>query len=1080
MLNVFMRKLTLILLMFALPVVQLLAQSKTITGKVTDEKGNGIANASITVKESKKGTIANESGNFTVTVSKGDVLVISAAGFSPSSVNITTQDFYTIILVNDPQSMEVATALGIKRKKNELPYATQKLDGKEVSQTRGSNFVNNLGGKVAGLELRRNNSLGGSTNIILRGNKSLTGNNQVLFVIDGVPVDNSNTNILNKPTVNKNDQISARGGYDYGNAAADINPDDIESINVLKGSAATALYGSRASNGVILVATKKGAKGIGITFNMGATFGIVDPSTMPKYQEEYGAGYTTTFISADVNGDGVMDRVVRLGDDASLGPKFDGKPVYDWNSLDPAYPNYLKARPWLPSKNDPNNFLETALSTNYSVMLDGGGDRGSFKLGYTNAVDKGILPNSKIIKNLINFGTSYKIDEKFTANVSLNFSKVDGQGRYGTGYDGSKARNVFTSFRQWWQTNVDVKELKQAYLATSKNASWNPRSTKDSRPLYWDNPYWVRYENFQNDGRIRYFGNASLTYKINNWIDVLARVALDSYTEEQEERVAVGSTNLSEYIRFNRNFNEQNYDLMVNVNKNLNDDVNIKGSIGTNTRITKQQSIFARTNGGLGLITPKLYTLSNSKNPIEAPTEKSIHERVEGLFASATLGYKDYLFLDLGARRDRASTLPTNNNSYFYPSTALGFVFSKFTTEAAPWLSYGKVRINYAEVGNTAPPFYTKDYYLLPTAMNGIPFATVDNTKSNPDLRPERTKSFEAGLELSFLKGRIGLDITYYKQNTVDQITPLLVSSSTGFTNKILNIGSIENKGIEIAFNAMPVKTTNFSWSMGVNWSRNRNLVKDLGPGNRNLELASFQGGVSINAALNESYGTIRGTNYVYKNGQRVVGADGYYLQTVTSNEIIGNVNPDWIGGISNTFRYKNFSLSFLIDMRQGGQLFSLDMSYGLGTGLYPETAGLNELGKPVRDPIAQGGGVLLPGVKEDGTINNKRVEFLVPGETGSVFGTDHNPNAAFIYDASYVKLRELVITYTLPTSLVSKLKFIKGAEFSLVGTNLWIIHKNTPYSDPEDGLSSGNVQGYQAGSIPTTRNIGFNLKFKF
>jgi len=1079
--------------MFALPVVQLLAQTKTITGKVTDEKGNGIPNASVSIKGTKKGAIANESGNFTITASEGDVLVISATGFSSGSIKITTQDFYAVILKDDLQSMEVATALGIKKKKNELPYATQRLDGKDISQARTSNFVNNLGGKIAGLEIKRGNNLGASTNVILRGNKSLTGNNQVLFVIDGVPVDNTNTNTINNTKANKNVQISGGGGYDYGNAVADINPDDIESMNVLKGSAATALYGSRASNGVIVITTKKGTKGLGITFNMGASIGLVDPSTFPKYQKEYGGGYGALYESPDgyfLYRDAAAgfklqprpstgpDLVVPFSEDASFGAKFNPNLlVYDWTAFDPSSPNYHKPRPWTAGKNDPSSFLENALSTNYSIMLDGGGDKGNFKLGYTNTTDKGILPNSKIIKNLINFGSSYKIDENLTASGSINFSKIDGIGRYATGYDGTTAssKNVFGSFRQWWQMNVDVKELKDAYNRTGKNVTWNWSDPTKLSPAFWNNPYWSRYENFETDSRSRYFGNVALTYKINSWIDVLARTSLDSYDEIQEERIAVTSLGVSRYSQFNRRFSEQNYDLMANINKDINPELNFKATIGTNTRITKQQSIFAETNGGL--LIPKVYALLNSKNPIEAPTERITTERVDGVFASATLGYKNFLFLDLGARRDISSTLPKGNNAYFYPSSSLGFIFSKFTTDAIPWLSYGKVRINYAEVGNTAPALYVKDYYLVPTGIDGVPLATVDDIKYNPDLKPERTKSFETGIELAFLKGRISLDITYYKQNTVDQIVPLSVSASTGYGSKIVNAGNIENKGIEIALNANPIKTSNFSWNIGLNLSRNRNLVKDLGPGVKNLQLAAVQGGVSINAAVGEPYGTIRGSNFVYLNGQKVVDADGHYLKSSTANEIIGNVNPDWIGGMTNTFKYKDFSLNFLIDARKGGKVFSLDMAYGLSEGLYPETAGLNDLGKPVRDPVAQGGGIILPGVKEDGTPNTKRIDM----EYGTLGITDdRNPAAAHVYDASYIKLRELVLTYSFPAFLIKNLYPIKGIDFSLVGTNLWIIYKKLPYADPEEGLSSGNVQGNQSGSVPATRNIGFNLKFKF
>jgi hypothetical protein len=362
---------------------------------------------------------------------------------------------------------------------------------------------------------------------------------------------------------------------------------------------------------------------------------------------------------------------------------------------------------------------------------------------------------------------------------------------------------------------------------------------------------------------------------------------------------------------------------------------------------------------------------------------------------------------------------------------------------------------------------------------------SVPSTKNNPNLKPERTKNFEVGLEMSFFDGRVGFDGTFYKTNTVDQIVPAPVSRATGYDTKYINAGNVQNKGIEIQLNGTPVKTDNFSWVITVNWTRNRNEVVSLGVpvsqgGIDNLQLGAYQGGVSINAALGQPYGTIRGTNFVYNaNGQKLVDANGYYQISGTSNEIIGNINPDWIGGINNKLNYKSFSFSFLIDMKHGGSLFSLDRYYGLATGINPETAGTNQLGNPTRDALGDGGGWLFPGVKADGTPNDVMVDASAENGYGT-FGYVYNPAAAFVYDASYVKLREVVVSYSLPKSIASKLKST-GIDVSLVGRNLWIISKNTPYSDPEDGLGSGNLaSGYQVGTYPNVKNLGFNIKFKF
>lgn len=1047
-------------------------QQRQVTGKVTGSDGAPIPFATVQIKGTNTGTTTDQNGVFKLNATGDNVVVtVRSVGYNSKDVTVGAAGTADIVLETSNESLQevVVTALGVQRKKNELPYSAQRVTADELNRTRDANITNSLSGKVAGLEIRRNNSLGGSTNIVLRGTKSLTGNNQALFVVDGVPIDNSNTNTT--------DQRTGRGGYDYGNAAADINPDDIESVNVLKGAAATALYGSRAANGVVMITTKKGTKGLGVTVNSGLTYGAVDKSTFAKYQKEYGGGYGAYYESPDgyfnyrdVNGDGVEDLVVPTSEDASYGAKFDpSKMVYSWDAFDPTSPNYKKSRPWVAAANDPSKFFQNPLSTVNSVMLDGGNDKGYFKLGYTKNVELGILPNSRINKDLLNFSATYNITDRLSATAAANFSGITGKGRYGSGYD---SKNLMTTFRQWWQVNTDIKEQEAAYFRTRKNMTWNWTDPDDLTPIYWDNPYWVRYENYQNDNRNRYFGYVTLNYKLTNWLDVMGRVSQDKYEEQQEERIAMTSVDVSNYTRYNRRYSEMNYDLMLNYHTALNKDLNLSGVVGGNLRRTNISDIRATTNGGLGV--PRIYALSNTKNPIEAPAERATQEEVGGVFASATFGYKEMLFLDLAGRRDQSSTLPKGNNAYYYPSASLGFVFSKLANK--PWLSHGKVRVNYAEVGNTAAPLITNYYYEFETAFDGTPMSYVEQTRGNANLKPERTKSFEAGLEMAFFDNRLGFDFTYYKQNSVDQIVPLPVSRATGYNAKYINAGDIQNKGVEVSAFVSPVKTPSFSWTVNLNWSRNRNLVKELYPGVDNLQLASMQGGVSINATLGQPYGTIRGSDYVYLDGQKVVDETGHYKISNTSNVVIGNVNPDWIGGINNTVKYKNLAFSFLIDIRKGGQLFSLDQWYGMGTGLYPETAGLNELGNPKRDPVADGGGVILPGVTEDGKQNTIRGDASEYG----FFGDSYNPNKAFVFDAGYVKLREVALTYSLPHSLIARIHPIKAVDFSLTGRNLWIIHKNLKYADPEDGMSSGNVQGYQSGAYPSTRVFGFNVRLRF
>ncbi len=1077
-----MKRIRLIFIMFLISCANLcMAQAHEVTGRVIDEMGLGLPGAGITVKGTNQGATTDPDGNFTISVPDGaTTLVVQALGYATQEVSATGTNLEIRMQVAARGLNEtIVTALGIRRNKNDLPYSAQKVDGSEVTKTRESNFVNSLEGKVAGLEIRRNNNLGGSTNVIMRGTKSLTGNNQALFVVDGVPVDNSNTNTA--------DQAIGRNGYDYGNAAADINPDNVESITVLKGAAATALYGSRAANGVILVTTKKSSKaGFNIVVNTGLTTGSIDRSTWIKYQKEYGAGYGAFYESPDgyfyyrdVLGNGTQELVVPVSEDASQGARFDPKlMVYDWKSLDPLSPSYHQKTPWVAAATDPVEFFVHPFSTSNNITFSGGNEHGGFSVGYTHNSDRGIVENSSVIKDLVNVSGSYNLSKKLSITGTANVSNINGKGRYGTGYDGYNA-SVAGNLRQWWQMNVDVKELRDAYFRAYKgvryNATWNYSDPDDRSPIFWNNPYWAIYENYEQDHRLRFFGNVAVNYKVCNWFDVLGRVGVDAYNEQQEERSAIGSVSTPIYTRFNRTFNELNYDLMGNFHKDLNKDFNLSGLIGTNIRRSKTESIDVRTNGGL--VIPRLYAISNSVSPIAAPEETEVQIGVVGIFASATLNYKSMLILDLTGRRDQSSTLPESNNSYFYPSASLGFVFTKIkaVTDGLPWLSFGKARVNYAEVGNSAPPQRIVDVFRQATPFSGNAIYLQSDTKFNENLKPEKTKSFEGGLELNFLKNRAGLDFTYYKTNSVDQILPVAVSSASGYRYRYFNAGEVENKGIEISAFGIPVKTRDFSWTINVNFARNRNKVVSLAEGTDNLELGNFQGGVTLNAALGQPYGTIRGTDYVYLNGQKVVGADGYYEISATSNNIIGNVNPDWTGGISNTLNYKGIAFSFLIDMKKGGDLFSLDRSYGMATGLPEETVGNNDLGNPKRSPIAQGGGIILPGVMANGQPNTTRIECDY-----YALGYTNTPNKGFVYDASYTKLREVSLTYSLPSKWLKSLKYVKGIDVSAIGRNLWIIHKNMPGADPEDGLGSGNLQGYQTGSYPTARTYGFNVRFVF
>ncbi|MDH5603153.1 MAG: SusC/RagA family TonB-linked outer membrane protein, partial [Cyclobacteriaceae bacterium] len=879
-----------------------LAQERSISGKVTSqEDGGALPGVTVLLKGTSQGTSTDSDGNFALNVS-GDngVLVFSFIGFASQEVTIGSQSVINVQLVTDVTQLSevVVTALGVTREKASLGYSTQQINSDAVNTAKENNFINSLSGKVSGVQIRQNNGMGGSTNIVIRGNNSITGNNQPLFVVDGIPIDNR--------TGNDRYQQRGRYGYDYGNAASDVNPDDIESINVLKGAAAAALYGSRASNGVVIITTKKGKKrdGLGISFSTGLTAGTILPSTFIEYQKEYGAGYGPYYGSqgtfddyVDVDGDGVVDNVVPTYEDASMGAKFDPNlSVYHWDSFVPESPNYMKKYPWVAAEHDPTDFFETAITKNNSISLSGGNDGTTFRVSYTRYNTTGILPNSQIIKNNFSFNGSSKINSKLTASVLLNYNSNSGLGRYSTGY----SDNLMSQFRQWWQTNVDILAQKEIFDKTGRNVTWNMYDAAggDYAPIYWDNPYWTRYKNYQTDTRDRTMGNTQLNYKITDWLEATGRVSVDRYTELRELRRAVGSTAQefgvtkadasSGYERQDIFVSETNFDFMLSMNKELATDVTLYGMVGTNVRKNRLESVLASTNGGLAI--PGLYALSNSLLTPPLPLENLLEKEVYGYFANFNLGIKDMFYVDLTDRYDISSSLPIGSNAYNYFSGALSFVL----TEAVDlsWMNFGKVRLSYAEVGNDTDPLRTKDVYLRNDNFGNTIISTASSYRRNPDLLPERLKSVELGIEGALLDSRLTADVSVYSTKAEDQIMEIEVSRATGYQYKYVNGGVVSNKGVELVLGGDVVKSSDFKWNVSLNWSKNVSLVESLSEGVDNFVIGSYQGGISLNATVGEPFGVLRGTGYkLHDNGQRLVHSSGrFYL--CEADQIIGDPNP--------------------------------------------------------------------------------------------------------------------------------------------------------------------------------------------
>ena len=1065
------------------------AQQKTISGQVTDSDGFPVADAYVYVEGTDNGVYTDANGNYSLSVNEGDSVAIEFLGFDTKTVAVGNANSYNVSLSRGGSidlGTTVATALGIEREKKALGYAVQEVSGDDVADVSGSNFADALSGEVAGLNTQSYGGMGGSTNMVIRGYSSLTGTNQALIVVDGTPILNN--------TDNTTDMQTGRGGYDYGNAATDINPEDIESISVLKGSAATALYGSRAGAGAIIITTKKGnKKGLGITYSSSYTAGWADKETLPVYQNKYGAGYGPYYESedgymniADFDGDGVDDEIVPFTEDASYGAAFDpNRQVVQWFNIFPQLPGYQQKAPWVAGENTPNDFLKPSSTFENAIAFSGGADNATYRVGYTNFSHKGILPNSELERNTLTFSGSLDVNEKLTAATSLSYTNNKATGRYGTGYS---SMNPFQAFRQWWQTNVDIKQQEQAYHSTGENITWNTNSATNLAPIYSDNPYWTRFRNYQNDSRDRVFGNVSLDYEFTDWFSLLGRVTMDTYTTKREERIDVGSADVSDYTLFNQSVRELNYDLISSFNYDITEFINFDGNLGWNLRVYKDDINEMSTNGGL--ITPGLFTLDNSVNPL---TPGDIFQylgryKVDGLYGRASFGFYDKFFLEGTLRRDRSSTLPISDNVYYYPSVSGSYVFSEDLDQ--PWLSFGKIRANWAKVGNDTSPYRIERSYVLAANFDGVPAASNPALFNNPNLKPEFTTETEVGLEMRFLRNRFGFDVSYYDRITDGLISFVDVSTASGASRVAVNAGDVSNKGIEAFVDVTPIKTEDFSWTMKFNFAKNTSKVEALYSDLEFLPLANVQGGISLGAYVGQPFGVILGRDFIYDDaGNRVILPNGHYARTTETNKILGDINPDWTGGFKNTFNYKGLSASFLIDIQQGGDLFSLDTWYGYATGLYDFTAGLNDLGNPIRDAVTDGadsGGVILDGVQAD-FVNNGDGTYTVTNSTpndvrayegyyGNSWGYGRAPNALHVYDASFVKLREASISYLIPTNLYSNTG-IKGLTLSLIGRNLWIIHKNVPYADPEAGLSSGNVQGYHSGAYPAVREIGASLK---
>lgn len=1070
-----------------------LAQTNvTIKGKVSDAiTKKPIEGASISNKTN--GVFTNAEGEFTLLAASGSQITISSVGYTTIKQSVSGE-YLNISLAPAAQQLDdvVVTALGIRKEKKKLGYASQELKGEALTTARETNVVNQLAGKIAGVTVVGSNSgIGGSARVTIRGERSIDLNkNQPLYVIDGVPINNSLTGGSGRNNLE----------VDFGNGASFLNPDDIESINVLKGPAASALYGSRAANGVIVIKTKSGknAKGIGVEVN--SNFTMEKALRLPEYQNKYGQGNGNGGAFAFVNGGGAG---LTDGTDESWGPAFAGQSYPQFNSprtlngqtipflggdLNAPAGSVITATPWVNDADGVKNFFQTGTTLTNNVALVGGNDFGDFRLSYTNLDQKGVVPNTDLKRNTVSFGGGYNLTDKFSARAFVSYIKSNSGNRPSISYG---TENIMYLFNCWLPRSVKLDEMQRLWqpgLDNRRQFSWNYN--------YHDNPYLTVYENTNGQNVDRIIGNVTLKYDLFKWLSVQLRTATDYSSEVRMYKRGFSSQRFpfGQYREARVIAEERNSDFLFSANKQINSDFTISGTFGGNQTI--QKSDYNELNAGQ-LNIPGIYKLSNNRVPLDVSQSKS-EKRVNSLYGSAQVGYKNYLFLDITARNDWSSalTLPASlkllgneQNSFFYPSAALSAVVSDMV-KLPSYISFAKLRASVAQVGNDTDPFTFTQAFNPGTAFGTAQIYGETDRLANLSLKPEISTAFEIGTEIKFLKNRIGLDLTYYNSSTKNQIINIPLSNTTGYSSRAINAGMIKNYGFEAMLNVVPVITKKgFKWSTDINFSTNRSKVVSLSDGLTNLVMASRR--VSIEARVGERMGDMYGIGFARVQSTDKTApyydASGKYTGQMVFNNgrpipttqriKLGNYNPDWLAGINNTLTYRNFRLSFLFDIRQGGKVYSETQTVGREGGIIIETlegrADGYDLSKPGNGVIGQG--VVL---NTDGSFSPNTVK-RTAREWHTAWTGGRNIAEGVMYDASFVKLREIQVGFTIPDKLFRGTPF-RGATISLVGRNLALWTK-VPHVDPEVMSFTGGtaLPGIEYMSIPSSRSFGVNINFK-
>lgn len=1022
-------------------------QTTKITGTVTDGK-EPIIGASVRVKGTTIGSVTDLNGQFTLDVKPGTELLVSYVGYK--DVTVKAANGMTVLLEEESTALSevVVTALGIKRDRKALGYGVSEVKGEELTKAKETNVINSLSGKVAGLVVQNTaGGAAGSTRVLLRGNTEIAGNNQPLYVIDGVPLDNTNFG-----------SAGTEGGYDLGDGISAINPDDIENMTVLKGPAASALYGSRASHGVILITTKKAEKDkISLEYNGSLTIDT-QLAKWDDIQEVYGMGYSGAYSPSATS-----------GTNSSWGAKADNLDVRYFDG---------ETRPFYMYRNNASDFFRTGLTTQNTAILSINSGKTGIRFSVTDMRNKDILPNTHMSRDNFNLRVNTSagpVDLDFTAN----YTREDVKNRPALGDSQSNVgKNLMTlagTYNQAWLQNYQTAE--------GEYANWN------GNDQYNKNPYWDLYKNDNTTAKDVLRFTAKAIWNINDHLKLQGTVGTDMNFMTFDDYIARTTPGKLAGQLQSQKFNNRtlNAELLALYNNTFGD-FDINATLGGNIfKVSNKTDIFT----GMDQQMKDVVAIMNyAEQSIQQNTYK---KQINSIFGSASVGYLHTYYLEATLRGDKSSTLPVNNNTYLYPSFSGSVVFSEWIKNKK-LINYGKVRASWAQVGSDTDPYQLALTYSTAKYSygNGKVIGMINNdVQPNKDLKPTRTNSFELGLEMKFFNGRLGLDMTYYNQLSKDQIIRLATSSTSGYNYHLVNAGEIENKGIEVALNGRVFQYKDFAWDAGVNFSKNINKVKSLVDGMNYFEIEKATWcGVSVGAEVGENYGSIIGKDFKRTaDGQVIINGTTGLPEVSETTHTLGNASWDWTGGFYSTFTYKNFRLSAGFDVKVGADIFSMSMRSAYATGKASGTLEGREewyrseenrkAANMTLDEWRAAGkceGYVVPGVIDNGDGTYRKNDIPVNPETYWKTASENAPSM-FIYDNSYIKCREITFGYTFPEKWLGKV--VKSLSVSFVARNPFIVWKRIPNIDPDSGYNTSGL-GLEYGSLPSRRSYGLNVNVKF